>query len=199
MAYATTASHRFCVRDPPGRHCNIGGVPAMSMTTPLLMPVPMTWPTQLAWRIRLTRYRTAEYFLDLRRDKAFAMPFRNWEVIFHKLTLKEPSKIKYMPTEVIVVPPDAMVADMKYIDHAYMFLLKDDPVPLAERRREPMLDRYVKTMIPYTVFVQDPYVFKQPEIMIERARMQILPFRVVTINVPDGDKTKPALTLVRSV
>jgi hypothetical protein len=164
---------------------------------PVELPVPAPWPSNLAWRIRLKRYCDAEYFLDFRRDKAFAMPFRNWESIFHKLTLKAPAKIKFMPTEVIIVPPDAMVGDMKYIDAAYMFIIKNDPSRVSQRRREPMLDRYVQTMIPYTKFMEDPTVFEHPEIMIDRSSMQVLPFRVAAVTVPDGKKRTTILTLVK--
>jgi hypothetical protein len=144
-------------------------------------PQAVPWPTNLAWRINLTRYKNEEYFLDFRRGKAFAMPFRNWEMTFYKLTLKDVMKIKYMDTQVIQVPDDALVADMAHIDRAMGFIIKNDPTGSMKRGAQPHLDRYQDTMVSYSRFKSDPYVFEKPEIMVERKSMRLMPYKVTPI------------------
>lgn len=152
---------------------------------------PVEWPTDLAWRVKLARYKNIEYFTDFRKNKAFAMPFRNWEKTFYKLTLKDTKKIKYMDTEVVKVSQDTMVADMKYIDMALNHIIKNDPTGSMRRAADPFLQEYEKTMLPYSEFVKNPYVFEKPEILLDRSSMIVLPYKVVTV----WDKTNKETVL----
>ncbi len=141
-------------------------------------PRPVEWPTNLAWRIRFRRFNDLEHFTEQRRKSAFAMPFRNWETTYWKLTGKETMKIAFMPTEVIEVPPDAMVADMSHIDRALRFAIKNDPVGSMRRQADTHIRSYEDTMVPYSEFVHSPFMFEKPEILVDRASMRVLPYRV---------------------
>lgn len=157
-------------------------------------PQPVAWPTNLAWRIRFKKFSGLEYFRDFRRNKAFAMPFRNWERTFYKLTLKDTPKLKFMPTEVIEVSDDAMVGEMDLIDYALRFIKKNDPVGALRRQAEPYIAKYEREMVPYSEFKRSPDMFIKPEIMVERATMRVLPYRVVPVWDSMAEEYRLALT-----
>jgi hypothetical protein len=125
------------------------------------------WPTNLAWRIKFKRFKNDDLFLDVRRNKAFAMPFQNWQSTFVSLTGKDLYKVKYMPTEVIFVTDGALVGDMSLINQAQQ----------NKKNRPQILIQYENSLVKYEDFVQNPKMFKMPEILVDLP-MQIAPYNI---------------------
>lgn len=150
--------------------------------------IPVEWPTNLAWRVEFKRFSDLHPLSDHRKGKVFAMPFRNWTRTYHKLTLKDYSKVKNMPTQVVEVPDDALVGDMRLIDNALRMLVKNDPTGAAERRAiEYVRDAYEKSLVPYSEFVKNPSMFERPEILIPREQLKVLPYKVTIMPDEVGD------------
>lgn len=140
---------------------------------------PIKWPTNLAWRVKLKRYRNAEIFAEVRRDKCFAIPFRNWVGTYYSLLGKDISKIKYLPTEIIEIPDTALVADMSLADDVF-----DAP---NKNLRDQAIDNYTKTIISYHEFKNNPYIFKNPEIMIDPAQVAQTSLKLTVTDILDKD------------
>lgn len=145
------------------------------------------WPTDMAWRIEFKKFSSLPSILDIRRGKLFAMPFRNWEETYYKLTLKETSKVKYMNTSVVRVPPDALVGDMQIIDIALKyFQVKNDPAGSMKRNGLEIAQEYEKTAVSYAEFCHNPEMFKRPEILLDRATVHFLPYKVTIAGYTNG-------------
>jgi hypothetical protein len=148
---------------------------------------PVEWPSNLAWRIEFRQYRNLPPILDIRKGKIFAMPFRNWEGTYYKLTLKEPSKVKFMNTSVVEVPDDALVSDMRTIDLALKYYQsKNDPTGSMKREGEKVAKWYLNKMVSYREFVKDPGMFQYPEILLDRGTVKFLPYKVTIADYVQG-------------
>lgn len=132
------------------------------------------WPTDLSWRLVLQRYKNLDPLLDVRRNKIFSMPFKNWANTYYSLTLKDYKKIPHMQTQVLRIPNDSIVGDMKHINAAFMSLRSGD----SERFKK-HLDEYETTMCTYAEFVKNPKMFYDPEILSEKGSVEFLPYKVV--------------------
>lgn len=134
--------------------------------------IPVEWPTDLAWKIQFTKYKDVPPIIDMRANKLFAMPFRNWSNTFTVLTGKDTTKVKFMDTRVLRVPHSAIVADMKLFDKAL-----DQGAEYSEAGRK-MLEEYERTSVSYADFVNKPTMFINPEILIPVSDIEFLPFKV---------------------
>jgi hypothetical protein len=146
---------------------------------------PVDWPTNLGWRIQFRRYVDVDPLHDIRRDKLFAMPFRNWLPTYWALTGKDAKKLRYMPIQVIEIPDDALVADMETIDT--VFFLKGRKSELCDEARS-ALGRYVDGAVAYSVFKEDPWMFSKPEILIDRSQVRVVDARVALTGLSDPDE-----------
>lgn len=149
---------------------------------------PVDWPTNLGWRIQLNRYAHVPSLTKLRENKVFALPFRNWVSTYWHLLGKDVKKLKFMPTKVVVIPDDALVADMAVIDTLFFLRGKSTELPPAAKAA---LEHYEASAISYAEFKKDPYVFSQPEILIEREALRFVPGKIVPTAVMDPDEAMP--------
>lgn len=79
-------------------------------------PQPVEWPTNLAWRLPLKRFKNVEPLTDIRRGKLFAMPFKNWVGTYWNLLGKDVKKLRYMQTQVVEIP---VSLDLIFVNPAY--------------------------------------------------------------------------------
>lgn len=139
-------------------------------------PNVVEWPTNMAWRINLKRYQKVDVFADVRRGKLFAIPFRNWVGTYYSLMGKDIGKLRFMQTQVIEIPDNALVGDMADAD---------DILNMGDgSTRDALIDLYTDTLVSYARFKRDPWMFKNPEIMIDPSMVKTLPLRpVVTAEI----------------
>jgi hypothetical protein len=139
------------------------------------------WPTNMAWRVKLKRYRNVDVFDDNRRGKLFAIPFRNWTGTYYSLLGKDIKRLPYMPTEIIEIPDSAMVGDMSDADD--IMHMKAGPT------KDALIDLYPDTLVSYARFKRNPKMFGRPEIMVEPSMVKVLPLRLaITDEIGDGDE-----------
>lgn len=152
---------------------------------------PIEWPTNMAWRVKLKRYRNVEVFADVRRGKLFAIPFRNWVGTYYSLLGKDIKRLRFMPTQIVEVPDNALVGNMSDADD--ILHLKDGPT------RDALISLYDDTLVSYARFKRNPTMFNSPEIMIESSMVKVLPLRLVVTDEFDGDEpllgVKPMTTV----
>lgn len=160
-----------------------------------LQDAPIAWPTNLAWRLKLKRFANVEAIVDIRKDVVFALPFKNWVGTYWQLLGKDVDKLKHMPTQIVEVPNDALVADMDTFDSA-MFLMhghKGQVTPDAQK----VLKHYQDSAVTYRKFVEDPYMFSRPEILIPRSRFKTTNLKLVVTEQPDEDEPNAPLLGVK--
>lgn len=150
---------------------------------------PVDWPTNLAWRIQLKRFKNVEVLSDLRKGKLFAMPFKNWVGTYWNLLGKDVKKIPYMPTQVLEISDSTMVADMELIDNVFYFNGGSGKAMTDAGRLH--LEKYEATAVSYADFKRDPYIFSRPEILIEPNEVKFLQMKVVTTAELDPDEAIP--------
>lgn len=150
---------------------------------------PVEWPTNLSWRVQMSRFKNVDALCDIRRGKLFALPFKNWLGTYWNLLGKDVTKIRYMQTQVVEIPDSAMVADMAMID-AVFFFNGGSGKPMTKDGSD-ALDEYISKSVSYGEFKHDPYIFSRPEILIEPTSARFLPMKVYPTSVMDPDEALP--------
>jgi hypothetical protein len=140
----------------------------------------------LGWRIKLQRFKDIDYMVEERKGKIFAMPFINWRGTYYHLLGKDIKKIPYMPTEIVEIPDDALVADMDIIDTVFTLRMSNNGKITPENQK--VLDSYMESAVPYSEFKENPYMFSKPEIMLDRSNFKKVAGHVVLTTESDPDE-----------
>jgi hypothetical protein len=120
---------------------------------------PVSWPTNLAWKINFKQFKDLDPLLPFRKNKIYLMPFENWQGTYYSLTNKDFKKVNFMPTQVFEISPDVMVGDMQLINRAH-----EATQPQAQAE---ILKKYMDSRVPYKDFVNNPEQFEFPELLAE--------------------------------
>lgn len=157
-------------------------------------------PDNLSWKLNLSRYKNLDPLLDVRRNKIYSMPFKNWSGTFYSLTLKDLTKIKFMPTEVLSISSNSLVGDMELINQAHNIRignLWDDNYEENQEKLRKILKQYEDSMVPMYRFVGNPKMFRYPEILSEPSQVTKTPYRVTTTDIVDHHESYyPVLGIV---
>lgn len=152
------------------QNMNCGGATQVDESQQVSVP---EWPTNLAWKIQLKRFSNMDPLMDVRKDKVYLMPFVNWESTYYSLTNKDLHKVKFMPTQIYQVQPDALVGDMYLINQAHR---TQDPTV-----RDHLLQQYKDSIVSYQQFLHNPLMFQMPEILATPTQIQLKPGKITSL------------------